>query len=415
MKERVLKGATFALLLLLIASFTLSGCRLRRDSTPLPTNPPATEVITPTSTLPPPTSTPLPTPSPTSLPAPTPTFAPTPQNELVEVELGLQLPQGFHAEVFASRLTNPTSLTFGPDGTLYVSLESGLILELKDADSDGKADSIRPMGPGFVAPLGLAFHDGALYVSSRGSVHTMCDTDDDGEFDEFEEIIADLPVSGAHQNNGLAFGPDGMLYMNVGSTCNACIERDLRNATIMQFKPDGSDGVVYASGLRNVYDLAFHPEDGTLFAADNGRDDRGNLVPEELNLIVEGGDYGWPFCWGDGGGANCQGTIPPIAEMEPHSSADGLAFYTGDMFPSEYRNNIFIAMWGSLSGVYGRKVVRIELTKRDDTYDARVSEFALGLNRPLDLVVAPDGALMIADYGANAIYRVFYKDPTEDE
>ena len=99
--------------------------------------------------------------------------------------------------------------------------------------------------------------------------------------------------------------------------------------------------------------------------------------------------------------------------MEVHSSANGLAFYTGGMFPDEYRNNIFIALWGSLSGVYGRKVMRIELTKRDDTYDARVSEFALGLNRPLDVVVAPGGALLIADHGGNAIYRVFYTDPSE--
>ena len=328
-------------------------------------------------------------------------------------ELGLQLPEGFHVEVFASRITRPTSLAFAPDGTLYVSTENGLVLRLTDADSDGKAESARPLDQSFVLPLGLAFHDGALYISSRGRVHTLRDTDDDGEFDEFEEIISGLPVVGGHQNNGLAFGPDGKLYMNLGSTCNACVEQDERNATIMRFNADGTEGMVYASGLRNVYDLAFHPEDGTLLAADNGRDDRPNLVPEELNLIVEGGDYGWPSCWGDGGGTGCQGTLPPIAEMEVHSSANGLAFYTGGMFPDEYRNNIFIALWGSLSGVYGRKVMRIELTKRDDTYDARVSEFALGLNRPLDVVVAPDGALLIADHGGNAIYRVFYTDPSE--
>ncbi|MFQ5933530.1 MAG: PQQ-dependent sugar dehydrogenase, partial [Dehalococcoidia bacterium] len=154
------------------------------------------------------------------------------------------LPEGFRVEVFAASFPNPTSMAFAPDGTLYVSLEGGLILALQDSDGDGSADSIVQVGGDFVAPLGLAFHDGALYVSSRGRVDAMRDTDDDGMFDEIEEIISDLPVKGSHQNNGLAFGPDGKLYMNVGSTCNACIERDERNATIMQFNADGTDGVV---------------------------------------------------------------------------------------------------------------------------------------------------------------------------
>ena len=395
----------------MLLSLPLAACRRGDDSTPVSTYVPATEVATQTSAC---SHThphvlshgysdhqrlPCSHPHRTSCP---PSF-------------GLRLPEGFQVQVYTSRVPRPTSLAFAPDGTLYVSSETGLVMKLADTDSDGKADSVDPLSQRFVLPLGLAFYDGALYVSSRGRVHTLRDTDGDDEFDEVEEIISGLPVVGGHQNNGLAFGPDSKLYMNLGSTCNACIEADERNATIMRFNADGTDGTVYASGLRNVYDLAFHPEDDTLWAADNGRDDRPNLVPEELNLIVEGGDYGWPSCWGDGGGTGCEGTLPPIAEMEAHGSANGLAFYTGDMFPDEYRNNIFIALWGSLSGAHGRKVMRIELTKRDDTYDAQVSEFILGLDRPLDVVVAPDGALLIADHLANAVYRVFYTGPNEGE
>ncbi|MFQ5875670.1 MAG: PQQ-dependent sugar dehydrogenase, partial [Dehalococcoidia bacterium] len=296
-----------------------------------------------------------------------------------------------------------------------VSLDmAGVILTAADTDSDGRADQVGPFARGFVAPLGLAFHEGALYVSSRGRVATLRDVDGDGQFDDLEEIITGLP-NGRHQNNGLAFGPDGKLYINVGSTCNACIETDERNATIMRFNPDGTGGEVYARGLRNVYDIAFHPEDDTLFGADNGRDDKGLDVPEELNLIVEGGDYGWPDCWGEGRGTNCEGTIAPVAELEPRSSADGIAFYTGDQFPPEYHNNIFIAMWGSHSGLQGRKVVRVELSREGESYTARVSDFALGLDRPLDLVVAPDGALLIADYGTGVIYRVYAEDDARDE
>ena len=121
---------------------------------------------------------------------------------------------------------------------------------------------------------------------------------------------------GYTRNNGLAFGPDGKMYLTLGSTCNACQERSELSATILQFNLDGTGRRVYASGLRNVYDIAFHPVDGTLFGADNGRDELELNVPEELNLLVDGGNYGWPDCWGDGQGSNCEGTLPPIAEME---------------------------------------------------------------------------------------------------
>ena len=311
--------------------------------------------------------------------------------------------------MFFTGLTAPTSMAFAPDGTLYVSQENGIILAMVDTDSDGQADLAGSIARGFVAPLGLAFHEGSLYVSSRtGKVTVFRDVDGDGQVDKLEEVISGLP-NGIHQNNGLAFGPDGKLYLTLGSTCNACIESDERSATIMRFNVDGTGGEVYARGLRNVYDIAFHPIDGTLFGADNGRDEESLNVPEELNLIVEGGEYGWPDCWGAAGGTNCDGTIAPVVELEARSSADGMAFYTGEMFPPEYRNNLFIAMWGSHSGLFGRKVVRVELTPRGDGYTAQVSEFALGTDRPLDLVVAPDGALLVADYGTGVIYRIYWE------
>ena len=263
------------------------------------------------------------------------------------------------------------------------------------------------MASGLRLPLGLVFHDGALYVSSRGGVTRLTDEDGDGDLDTSTPIIVGLP-SGSHQNNGPAIGPDGKLYLPVGSTCNACIEQDERSATVMRFELDGSGGEVYARGLRNVYQLAFHPEDGTLWGADNGRDDFGHDVPEELDLILQNGDYGWPDCWGADGGRNCEGTSAPIAELEPRSSADGLLFYTGAQFPPGYRNNLFITLWGAHDRSTGQKVVRVELHGGAAGYSAQVSDFATGFDRPLPITVAPDGALLVGDYGDGRILRISY-------
>ena len=140
----------------------------------------------------------------------------------------------------------------------------------------------------------------------------LTDSDNDGFEDSAKSIVNNIPF-GLHQNNVPAFGPDGMLYVGVGSTCDVCDEADLRSATIMRFDPDTGAGDIYASGLRNPFGITFHPESGELFATDNGRDDLGDNDPaEELNHIVEGADYGWPNCWGELEGA-CAGTTQGLS------------------------------------------------------------------------------------------------------
>ena len=221
----------------------------------------------------------------------------------------MAVPPGFGANVFFLGLSNPTSIAVSDDGVVYVSQQDGAIAALRDMDSDGEADLVELYARGFPAPLGLAHREDTLYVSSRGSVTALRDSDRDGQPDDVEMIVSELPT-GIHQNNGLAFGPDGKMYLTLGSTCNACRERSELSATILQFNPDGTGRRVYASGLRNVYDIAFHPVDGTLFGADNGRDELELNVPEELNLLVDGGRLRLAQLLGQRAGVELRGHTP---------------------------------------------------------------------------------------------------------
>ena len=194
------------------------------------------------------------------------------------------------------------------------------------------------------------------------------------------------------------------MYVGVGSTCNACVESDPRSASIMRFRANGNNGEVYAHGLRNPYGLAIRPATGRLYATDNGRDDFGDSVPDELNLIQQGGRYGWPNCWGRNGGSNCAGTNPPVALFEPHSSADGLTFYRGTSFPAAYRADAFVAEWGDSVNNLGTG----QIVKRVHFQGSRVtvSTFATGFSHPLAVAIGPSGALLVSDYGTGTIWRI---------
>lgn len=356
------------------------------------------------------TATPTEAPAATRRPIPTEVPRPTPLPDTLLRPAGadLNLPKGFVGEVWLEDVRSPTAFAFDDQDRLYVATEGGDLLRVNDAASGTLPKDVVTVAEGIVAPLGLAFFDGALYISARGEIIRFTDEDRNGEPDTFDSIVNDIPAPGNHQNNGPAIGPDGKLYVPIGSSCDACDQEDERSASVTRFDLDGSNPEVYAKGLRNVYQLAFHPEDGTLWGADNGRDDQGYAVPEELNLIVEGGVYGWPPCWGDGGGTRCEGTIPPLVDLPSRSSADGLIFYTGAQFPDEYTNNIFVTLWGAGDGSTGKIVVRIELTKTGGRYTARVSNFATGFRNPLPIIVAPDGSILIGDHGASRVLRVSY-------
>jgi membrane associated rhomboid family serine protease len=248
---------------------------------------------------------------------------------------------------------------------------------------------------------------------------------------KLQTLIDDIPDAGQHPNRTIAFGPDKMLYLSVGSTCNACDEPNKEHATLLQVQPDGSKRNIYAKGLRNTIGFAWHPQTRELWGLDHGSDWRGNeQPPEELNLIKQGADYGWPFCWGDRrpdvylsadpDGATkkeyCAKTESPVLTYTAHSAPLALMFYTASQFPTEYRNDAFVTMRGSWNRnpPSGYKVVRI---RYENGKPVKFEDFVTGFltkdgkaqfGRPVGLATAPDGSLFFTDDTNGVIYRVSY-------
>jgi len=234
---------------------------------------------------------------------------------------------------------------------------------------------------------------------------------EDGRAVSRRTILSGLPF-GLHQQDNIVVADDGRLFLGSGSTCNACAENDLRSATILSFRPDGTDLRIVASGLRNPFGLALHPESRRLYVSVNSRDDLPSpSSPESAEMLVrieQGADYGWPACWPSARQqlvGDCRGVEEPVAYLEAHSSADGFAFSTGEAFPERYRGGIFIALWGQYdSQRYGRRVDYVELN--EDGSRGAVKPFADGFDHPLAAAVDPLGALVVADWGRGVIYRI---------
>jgi glucose/arabinose dehydrogenase len=224
----------------------------------------------------------------------------------------------------------------------------------------------------------------------------------------------------------IAFGPDGLLYVPVGAPCNICEREDERYASILRMKPDGTGLEVFARGIRNTVGFDWHPETKELWFTDNGRDMLGDdLPPDELNRAPQKGmHFGYPYCHGGtisdpefGSKRKCDEFTPPAMNLGPHVAAIGMRFYTGSMFPKEYQNQIFIAEHGSWNR---SKPIgyRITLVRLENNRAVKYETFAEGWlqgerawGRPADVLVMPDGALLVSDDEADVIYRISYKSP----
>lgn len=334
----------------------------------------------------------------------------------------LSLAPGLSIAVFAAGLERPRMLAFSPDGNLYVSLpRAGRVVVLPDRNKDAVADEVRTFASDLDLPHGLAFAGKDLIVAENGCLVRLPDRDGNLAADRVEELSKDLPAGGGHRTRSVAVGPQGDFFVSAGSSCNVCIEKDPRRAAIMRIGPDGGEAEIFARGLRNSVGLAFHPETGELWASDNGRDWLGDdLPPEEVNRIVAGGDYGWPFCYGKripdpdfGSPDRCRNTLPPEVEMPAHSAPLGIAFGHGLDFPDRYRSMLYVAFHGSWnrSAPTGYKLIGIPF--RDGRPSGPPEDIVSGWlqgrsawGRPVAPAVGPDGALYLSDDRAGVIYRI---------
>ena len=337
----------------------------------------------------------------------------------------VKLPPGFTIGLYAGKVPNARSMVLSPDGTLFVSTRSGdVVYALPDRNRDNRADEVITVLKGLNTPNGVAFRNGALYVAEINRVLRY-----DGIASRLRNppqavVVNDSFPSDTHHGwKYIAFGPDGLLYVPVGAPCNVCERGDPRYASIMRMKPDGSKLEVFASGVRNTVGFDWHPETRELWFTDNGADWLGDdQPPDELNCIPEKGlHFGYPYCHGGdipdpqfGKKRACGDFVPPALRLGPHVAALGMKFYAGQMFPAEYRNQIFIAEHGSWnrSDPIG---YRVTLARLEGNRAVKYEVFAEGWlqggkawGRPVDVLVMPDGALLISDDRAGAIYRISY-------
>jgi glucose/arabinose dehydrogenase len=335
----------------------------------------------------------------------------------------IKLPPGFKIELFAGDLPGARSMALGAKGTLFVGTRGeGKVYAVLNGGTP--KTKVLTIAKGLNEPNGVAFRDGALYVAEISRVI---------RFDEIEErlanpprpvvVNADFPDKTHHGWKFIGFGPDGKLYVPVGAPCNVCQSKDPRFASIMRMDSNGEHLEIFAHGVRNTVGFDWHPSTHELWFTDNGRDLMGDdLPPDELNRAKGPGlHFGFPYWHGRniqdpefGNGMEKSDFVPPEVELPAHVAALGMRFYTGAMFPSQYRNQIFIAEHGSWnrSVPIGYRISLVRLHGNSRSYQV----FAEGWRhhgrvwgRPVDLQVMPDGSLLVSDDRAGAIYRISYR------
>lgn len=353
----------------------------------------------------------------------------------IHLEL-LKAPAGFKVEVFAKDLTSARSLTRGDKGTIFVGTRNnpeGVVYALVDSDGDNVADKTYTVAKGLNMPNGVAFHKGALYIAEQQRIVRLDDIENQLETPPAPvEVIGGFPLDGFHVWKYLAVGPDEKLYYNIGTPCDACSREEadgdkpanLRFSTIERCNLDGSSPETVARGVRQSVGFAWHPKSGDFWFTDNGRDKLGdNQPPCELNHLTElGQHFGYPFCHGGdlpdpvlGSKHPCSDFVKPAQKLGPHVAPLGMRFYTGEQFPREYRNQVLLAEHGSgeRSIKIGYRVMLVKLDKQGNatSYEPFVEGWLdrdKNWGRPVDVHVMPDGAVLISDDQAGAVYRVSY-------
>jgi glucose/arabinose dehydrogenase len=349
----------------------------------------------------------------------------------------IKLPDGFSIDVYADNMGGSPVSYPGPnpgprmmllkDRVLFVTVPNmGRVVALLDKNDDKKADETIIFIENLNNPHGIDYYEGWFYIAEEDRVIRVKDNDNNfiADTGTLEILIDNLP-KGGHFTRTLKIH-NNSLFVSIGSSCNVCTEEDERRASILKCTLDGKDCRIFAKGLRNAVGMVFHPITGNFYATENGRDWLGDdLPPDEINLIEEGRNYGWPICYGK----NIHDTdfdknvyirnpcmepfeTQSLIDLQAHSAPLGLAFYYGDKFPEEYRGNLFVAFHGSWNRKVptGYKIISIDMK------DFSVKDFATGwlngsnvLGRPVDIIVADDGSLLVSDDNAGKIYRIYYE------
>ncbi len=338
----------------------------------------------------------------------------------------IKLPPGFSISVFAE-VPNARSLTVSPSGTVYVGNRSAdNVYAVADTNKDGKSDKVYTVAKGLNTPNGVAFKNGNLYIATISEILKL---------ENIESRLANppqpvtvynkYPTDKHHGWKFIAFGPDGKLYVPVGAPCNICERKEPVYSSITRINDDGTGFEVFAHGIRNSVGFAWHPATKNLWFTENGRDMMGDDMPgDELNTAPAANmHFGYPYCHqGDtpdpefGKGKKCSDYTAPVQVLGAHVAALGMRFYTGNMFPSGYSQQIFIAEHGSWnrSEPVGYKVSLVKLDAAGKSLGR--TDFASGwlqpdgkvLGRPVDVEVLADGSMLVSDDYSGVIYRIAY-------
>jgi glucose/arabinose dehydrogenase len=338
----------------------------------------------------------------------------------------IKLPDGFKISVYAE-VNKARSLCISPTGTVFVGNKDGnKVYAIVDENRDGKGDKVYTIATGMDSPNGVAFKDGNLYIATISTLYRLDNIEKNLASPPKPVVVYDkYPSDGMHGWKFIAFGPDGKLYVPVGAPCNICDKGDPYQS-ITRINTDGTGIEVFSRGIRNTVGFAWHPVTKELWFTDNGRDNMGEDMPaDELNKAPKAGmHFGYPYCHQGntldpdlGKGKNCKDYVAPEKLLGPHVAALGMRFYTGTMFPAEYKNAIFIAEHGSWnrSTPIGYRVVVCKMDANGNPGEP--IPFAQGwlkdngdvLGRPVDVQQIADGSLLVSDDYAGVVYRITYK------
>jgi glucose/arabinose dehydrogenase len=336
----------------------------------------------------------------------------------------IKLPKGFRIESYAD-VPHARSLALGDKGVVFVSNRRATSVYAVLPQGDANPEVFEFI-KGLKTPNGIAFSNGDLYIAEINRILRYRNIESSLNTSQAAEILdIRLPEEEYHGWRYLGFGPDGKLYISIGSPCNVC-DRDAEGfGQIWRLNPDGTGRETYASGIRNSVGFTWHPQTGELWFTDNGRDMLGDdIPPDELNRVSRPGmHFGFPYCHGGeildpefGTGRRCEDYTPPMQKLGPHVAALGVRFYTGTMFPDEYRGQIFIAEHGSWNRSK-KSGYRVSLVRLENGIPVSYEAFAEGWlkgdevsGRPVDLLVMKDGSMLVSDDQAGKLYRIYYEE-----